>query len=215
MAILHWLLFTVFQTKKLRTTLWKLLQLTRKRTYCWCWLYAKHNSWDSRTNILRGKVLEQTIRELSLDIISSGGEPTYWLSAQEKTPDLLDFAIIKGLHKRQFTAQSCLDLISDHSPILIDYSSKPMYINRTNHLYNNSTNWIQFKKHLEANINCNILLKTPEQIELAIINFTDITTSEKRYKISILPDIYTAENQVEKQNKKFRQGHKTRYNKAD
>ena len=60
----------------------------------------------------RGKILEQTIRKLSLNIISTG-EPTYWPSAQEKTPDLLDFAIIKGLHKRQFTAHCCLDLTSD------------------------------------------------------------------------------------------------------
>ncbi|CAD1472434.1 unnamed protein product, partial [Heterotrigona itama] len=34
------------------------------------------------------------IRKLSLDIIS-----TYWPSTQENTPDLLEFAIIKGLHK--------------------------------------------------------------------------------------------------------------------
>ena len=117
--------------KNIVTTLWKLLQLTRKRTYCWCWLYAKHISWDSRSNTPRGKVLDQTIRKYSLDIISTGGEPTYWPWAQEKTPDLLDFAIIKGLHKSQFTAQSCLDIISDHFPIFIDYSSKPKYINGT------------------------------------------------------------------------------------
>ena len=81
---------------------------------------VKHNSWDWRTNTPLGKVLEQTIRNPF-----TGHNSNWWTnsmpSAQEKTPDLLDFAIIKGLHKRQFTAQSCLDLISDHSPILIEY----------------------------------------------------------------------------------------------
>ena len=78
---------------------------------------AKHNSWGSRTNTPRDKVLEQAIRKPSSDIISTS-EPTYWPSAQEKKkPDLLDFAIIKKLHKRQFIAHSCLDLTSDHSDL--------------------------------------------------------------------------------------------------
>jgi hypothetical protein len=108
-----------------------------------------------------------------LDIISTG-KPTYWLSAQEKTPDLLDFAIIKGLHKHHFVAQYSLDLTSDHSPVLIDFSSKAMYTNVTNHLYNKSTNWVQFKKYLEAKINSNMLLNIHEQIESAVMNFADI-----------------------------------------
>jgi hypothetical protein len=128
--------------------------------------------WESKTYTPRGKILEQAIRKLSLNTISTG-EPTYWLSAQEKTPDLLDFTIIKGLHKHHFVAQYCLDFTSDHSPVLIDFSSKAMYMNVTNHLYN-STNWVQFQKYLEAKINSNMPLNIPEQIELAVMNFVDI-----------------------------------------
>lgn len=108
-----------------------------------------------------------------MDIIPTG-EPTYWLSALEKTPNLLDFAIIKGLHKHHFVAQCYLDLISDHSPVLIDFSSKAMYTNVTNHLYSNSTNWVQFKKYLEAKIDSNMPLNIPEQIKSAVMNFVDV-----------------------------------------
>ncbi|XP_015438893.1 PREDICTED: RNA-directed DNA polymerase from mobile element jockey-like, partial [Dufourea novaeangliae] len=184
---------------------------------------AKHKLWGSKTTTPRGKVSERTIRKLSLDTISTG-EPTYWPSAQEKTPDLLDFAITKGLHKRHFVARSCLDLTSDHSPILIDFSSKQMFTYGTNHLYNNSTlNWTQFKDHLEIKINCNIPLKTPEQIETAVMNFTGIiqeacwiaikqTGNDRKYLS--FPDYILQKIKMKRKLKNIWQKRKTQLNKS-
>ena len=49
-----------------------------------------------------------------------------------------------------------------------------MYTNVTNHLYSNSTNWVQFKKYLEAKIDSNMPLNIPEQIKSAVMNFVDV-----------------------------------------
>ncbi|XP_017795706.1 PREDICTED: RNA-directed DNA polymerase from mobile element jockey-like [Habropoda laboriosa] len=134
---------------------------------------AKHALWGSKTNSPRGKTLEQTIRTLSLDTLTTN-ESTYWPAAYDKSPDLLDFGIIKGLNKIHFQVHSCFDLSSDHSPILLDYLHQPVITQAMTTLCNNTTNWAHFKNYLEVNINCNIPLKTPEQIESAVINFTNL-----------------------------------------
>ncbi|KZC08911.1 RNA-directed DNA polymerase from mobile element jockey [Dufourea novaeangliae] len=126
-------------------------------------------------------------------------------------------------HKRHFVARSCLDLTSDHSPILIDFSSKPMFTYGTNHLYNNSTNWTQFKDHLEIKINCNIPLKTPEQIETAVMNFTDIiqeacwiatkqTGNDRKYLS--FPDYILQKIKMKRKLKNIWQKRKTQVNKG-
>jgi hypothetical protein len=49
----------------------------------------------------------------------STGIPTYWPSDRNKLPDLLEFCVTKGIPQDFPVAESCLDLFSDHSPILI------------------------------------------------------------------------------------------------
>jgi hypothetical protein len=49
----------------------------------------------------------------------STGEPTYWPSDSNKLPDLLDFCVTKGIPSAFAVANSCFDLSSDHSPVLI------------------------------------------------------------------------------------------------
>jgi len=46
-------------------------------------------------------------------------QPTYWLSDRNKQPDLLDFCITKGLALQKVSIESCLELTSDHTPILV------------------------------------------------------------------------------------------------
>jgi len=45
-------------------------------------------------------------------------------SNNKKTPDLLDFEIIKGIVKDYYRTESCLELSSDHSPIIFTINSK-------------------------------------------------------------------------------------------
>ncbi|KOX69514.1 hypothetical protein WN51_06601 [Melipona quadrifasciata] len=66
-------------------------------------VYCPPKHYSSKTKSPQEKILEQTIRKLSLDTVMTG-EPIYWPQAQEKTPDLLDFAVINSLHKTDFVA---------------------------------------------------------------------------------------------------------------
>jgi hypothetical protein len=62
---------------------------------------AKHQNWGSRLINPKVRELYQTIQEKQLEILSTG-EPTYWPTDINKTPDLLDFFIFKGLSHNSF-----------------------------------------------------------------------------------------------------------------
>lgn len=43
----------------------------------------------------------------------------YWPSDTRIIPDVIDFCIFKGIDPKENNTGSCLDLISDHSPIIL------------------------------------------------------------------------------------------------
>ena len=47
------------------------------------------------------------------------GKPTYWAADPKKIPDLIDFAIIMGLTRLEINIESSVDLLSDHSEVVI------------------------------------------------------------------------------------------------
>ena len=133
---------------------------------------AKHPWWGSRslTPTPRGRQLYATLLAENLTPISTG-EPTYWPSDLKKSPDLLDFAIIKSIDPKCLTAKSCLDLSSDHSPVIITFTRQITMAQKIQHLYNGKTNWTKYKLYLDKNLNCNIPLKNPTELENAIEGF--------------------------------------------
>jgi hypothetical protein len=58
-------------------------------------------------------MMESILKHLSM------GEPIYWPSDRNKLPELVDFCVTKGIPQDFVVAESCFDLSSDHSPILI------------------------------------------------------------------------------------------------
>lgn len=95
---------------------------------------------------------------LKIDYISTG-QPTYWPTDPQKIPDLIDFAVIKGIPKLNTNAESCLDLSSDHTPILVEISNQILIEEKPCVLYNKSTNWAYFQEEVENNLNNQISLK--------------------------------------------------------
>lgn len=85
---------------------------------------AKHPWWGSRSHIStpKGRQLYQSLLENNLYTISTG-EPTYWPSDRRKKPNVIDFCVVKGISTYYFKAESCYDLSSNHSPILVTPSS--------------------------------------------------------------------------------------------
>ena len=66
----------------------------------------------------RGRQLYHTIIANKLDFASCGTE-TYWPTNFNKSPDLIDFAIVKNIGSNECTVSSSYDLSSDHSPTIL------------------------------------------------------------------------------------------------
>lgn len=78
---------------------------------------CKHTHWGSRLCNPKGRELLKSIYTNNLTCLSGGG-PTYWPSDPNKTPDLLDFFIYKGINSNLLMAQESFELNSDHTPVI-------------------------------------------------------------------------------------------------
>ena len=79
---------------------------------------SKHTLWGSRNTTPRGRKLEKYIRNNNLNILSTG-TPTYWPTDLNKKPDLLDFAVTRGLNTNKLKITPNLELSSDHTLIIM------------------------------------------------------------------------------------------------
>jgi hypothetical protein len=95
-------------------------------------------------------------------------EPTYWSTDKNKVPDLVDFCITKGISKELQTAQSCFELSSDHSPILVTISAEVIKTHYTTNLGTKYINWNTFHDLLDAKLITQIPLKPKYDIDQAI-----------------------------------------------
>lgn len=133
---------------------------------------AKNTIWGSRLTNNRGKNLLKAIQHTNAKHLSTG-EPTYWPTDPNKIPDLLDFCVIKNLERKKFKISSRLELSSDHSPIMIEYTEKIEKTTKSTQFCNSKTCWDSYKEYIERYLDCKIALKTPENIESAILHFND------------------------------------------
>ena len=162
---------------------------------------AKHPWWGSRSAIPnpKGRQLYLALQARNLTPISIG-EPTYWPSDTRKLPDLIDFAVVKGINASRITAESCLDLRSDHSPIIMKLDFEAINKQKNHFPCNKYTNWDIYKETLNKNITCNIPLKTLKEIENAI----------EQFNIEIHKAINAATPQIEsKVEQKYQTYHRT------
>jgi len=100
-------------------------------------------------------------------------DPTYWPSSSRKTPDILDIFVTKIPNNLFSTTKNLLDLNSDHSPVLLTLNTSPTY-KESNKLFNKFTDHSMFTELVNKEINLNIKLKTPDDIDLAIHNLTNV-----------------------------------------
>jgi exonuclease III len=134
---------------------------------------AKHTDWGSRLITPRGHEVLKTIERNNLKHLSMGN-PTYWPSDRNKLPDLVDFCVTKAIPQVFAVAQSCLDLSSDHSPVLVTLISHAMNQEKQPSLSNRRTNWDYFRHLINQRLSLNVPLKTEADIEAAVKSFNDI-----------------------------------------
>lgn len=132
---------------------------------------AKHTYWGSRLITPRGRQLYQSLQSCGLLQLSSG-EPTYWPTDQNKVPDVIDFCITKGISHNYLKIESCLDLSSDHTPLLVTLDRIITKITKPPTLFNKYTNWETFKTNLSEQLNLHTSLKTKNEIDEAVEHLT-------------------------------------------
>lgn len=79
---------------------------------------------------------------------------------------------MKNIDKKQCSIKSCLELSSDHSPVIVELKAEIKYNDIPLKLHTNKTNWTLFKEICTTHINLNIPLKSSEDIENATHDLT-------------------------------------------
>lgn len=134
---------------------------------------SKNTFWGSRLTTTRGRELKKAIDSNSLNILTTG-EPTYWPTDPNKTPDLIDFFITKGMSGLYTNVESSLDGTSDHTPVICTLSTTIILKEPRETLYNSKTDWDSFRCFIEENADLLIPLKTEEDIEKAAFHTTNL-----------------------------------------
>jgi hypothetical protein len=101
-------------------------------------------------------------------------EPSYWPTDINKTPNLLDFFIFRGLSHNSLDIRSNLEIALDHTPLIATISTHIITHQRPPKLHNSQTNWEAFRTQIKENLQLNILLKTAKDIKQAIAEFTNV-----------------------------------------
>ena len=149
---------------------------------------SKNTLWGCRLNTTRGRELSKTLQEQKYSHLSTG-TPTYWPTDRNKTPDLLDFFVINGISSEYMDVVPSLDLSSDHTPIIATVSSHAVHKTPRSKLHNKKTNWEEYRMKLQEDINLNVRLKSPMEIDSALtslINTIKQATQDATPKITFL-----------------------------
>lgn len=132
---------------------------------------AKHQFWGSRLCTTRGKHLYSTITNNNYTSLSQD-QPTYWPTDLRKIPDILDFFISRGVNCRNTTVNACLDLSSDHTPVLIKLCA-----NKTAPKLYTRTDWHSYREFIEQKLTINQPMRTKNDINNATEYLTQIMTN--------------------------------------
>lgn len=132
---------------------------------------AKHTHWGSRLTTSKGRELYQASMDYGCEFVSTG-KPTYWPTDLNKMPDLIDFFVIKNVSTNYIKIDEVYDLNSDHSPMLLTICEHIITKDQNSVLINKLTDWDYFNFLLEDTINMSAPLKTTDNLENEVYNFT-------------------------------------------
>jgi len=137
---------------------------------------AKHHSWDCRANNPRGSVLHNFVSQKNFKVLAPPG-PTYWPTSVHKNPDILVIFVAKIPNNIHGNTVNILDLNSDHSSVILTLNVSPPLRRESPKLFNCTTNKLQFHDLVDHRIKLNVKLKSKDNLDSAINNFTNIIQS--------------------------------------
>lgn len=134
---------------------------------------AKHPWWGSRLINPKGRNLYRCIIDNHYKTLS-GGKPTYWPTDPKKIPDLLDFAVYSGICSNSLDIINDDNLPSDHTPILINYSTQVELSSANVKLITSKTNLNFYGEWVDKNIDLKTSIKTGEELDDTVESFTSL-----------------------------------------
>ncbi|KAL4132549.1 hypothetical protein QTP88_009678 [Uroleucon formosanum] len=138
-------------------------------------LNAKNPAWGCHTQNPKGQALHHlNIKNFK---VLSPTNPTYWPTSPRKRPDILDIFVVNIPNNISHSIKNLLDPCSDHSPVLLIIDAQPLPQPRQACLTDGIMNWEEFRDNLDQNIDLKTRLKTPEDIEIATQNLTNLIQS--------------------------------------
>jgi len=102
-------------------------------------------TWGARITTPKGRELFKTMSNNNLQYLSTR-QPTFRPSDTNRQTALLDFCITKGINTQKAEIASCLELSSDHAPILITLYNRVIQQQQKPSLYNKYKDWEAFEK---------------------------------------------------------------------
>lgn len=179
---------------------------------------AKHAHWGSRLTNTKGKLLYKAASTHNCNFYSSGS-PTYWPTDPQKTPDLIDFFVVKGLSNNHLYVKGSDELSSDHTPVIMTLSENIIMKTRLPKLTNKRTNWEKFRAILERKIYLESPLDSVDRIDLEVRQFVEdvhqaAKSSTPPESKKLQADVkYPSDvmNLINKKRKARRRWHSTRY----
>ncbi|VVC34165.1 Endonuclease/exonuclease/phosphatase,Reverse transcriptase domain [Cinara cedri] len=165
---------------------------------------AKHQSWGCRVNNPRGIVLYNLANERHFNVLASPG-PTYWPTASNKYPDILDIFAAKISSNLHCSTDNILDLNSDHSSSTSDID---VAVNNLTTLIQQAA-WASTKSDKTfssiKNKSNSYYFLLPEEIRFLI---TEKRRARASYQLSRLPSHKCAYNKLANSLKKILAKHK-------
>ncbi|KAE9524515.1 hypothetical protein AGLY_015103 [Aphis glycines] len=137
---------------------------------------AKHHSWGCRATNPSGSVLHNFVSQNNFKVLAPPG-PTYWPTSVRKNPDILDIFIAKIPSNIHCNTINILDLNSDHSSVILTLNASPPLRPISPKLFSHTTNKLQFHELVDQRIQLNVKLKSKDDLDSAVNNFTNIIQS--------------------------------------
>lgn len=133
---------------------------------------AKHRAWNCFCSNAKGKIILNYCTSAHIDL-NTPEVPTHFSKIGK--PSIIDFFIIKNV-KNVNKSVTLPILNSDHNPVLLQLTEKPILVTNIIYDYKNA-NWENFRAEINQNTMLNFHLKSRQDIEKKVIEFQNIIKS--------------------------------------
>ncbi len=147
---------------------------------------AKHPMRGSRLTNSRGRERFKVLTRHGYEALSSS-EPTYWPSHRHRIPDTIDFFVFRGVSHSQCRVSTVADLSSDHVPVILSFSWRPLPLVKDLPLVLCYTDWDNFCELVTMHSKHTVAITTTTELDYSIQHFTHLVQQAVEQSTPPLP----------------------------